>query len=102
MPQQPGDIVDKDILGAKDDGWPDNRVGQTGIDNHLFQNCLAAKVGKTRSFRRICNTDMYDAPHAGLLSSFDQYFRALNCSIEGDLAMRKANPVGIIEGSCSL
>ena len=45
---------------------------------------------------------MYDALHTGLLSGFDQYFRVLNCPIEGNRAMRKANPVGIIEGSCSL
>src|SRR6266851_9114859 len=102
MPQQPGDVVDKDVRRAKNDGWPDNRVGQTGIDNRLFQDRLTAKVGKTRSFRRICDTNMYDALHTGLLSGFDQYFRVLNCPIEGNRAMRKANPVGIIEGSCSL
>src|SRR5258708_2734990 len=102
MPQKPHYDVDKDVRRAKNDGWPDNRVGQTGINNRLFQDRLTAKVGKTRSFRRICDTNMHDALHTGLLSGFDQYFRVLNCPIKGNRAMRKANPVGIIEGSCSL
>src|SRR5260370_32235715 len=99
MAEQRRDVVYQDVLGSKDHGWPDDRVGQTGIDNSPFQDRFPPKVRQTRCFSRIRDADVHYALYTGLFSGLDQYLSILNSFIEGHRALRKANTVSIVK-SC--
>src|SRR5215471_8570840 len=40
MADEPRDVVDENVFETEDDGGPENRVGQTGLDDRLLQLCF--------------------------------------------------------------
>ncbi len=45
-PQDPGDVVDQDILFPENQSGTQDAVTQPGIDHGLFVGCLAAEIGQ--------------------------------------------------------
>ena len=53
-------------------------------------------------FRRVRDADVYNSVDASFFGSFDEPFRILDGIIKCDLSVREADPVGVVEGCCSL
>ena len=72
------------------------------MDDCLLHECFPSEIGKGRVFRGISDADMHDSADARFFSRPDERFTILDRPIKRDLAMRKANPVGVVESGCSL
>src|SRR5579863_2987394 len=98
MSNQPGDIVDEDVLVTKDNRWSDDGVRKMRLNQRLFEDSFALEIGKSRCFSRVGDADVYYAPHTRFFRSFEECLRVGNGLLECERTVRKANPVGVIEG----
>ena len=63
--QRPGDVVDENVLAAKEDGRAQDAVGNSRLAQRRLQARLAREIGQLRFRRRIRDAHVHDALDAG-------------------------------------
>src|SRR5262249_44268244 len=99
-PQQPGDVVDKDVLHSKDHCGADHCVRQARFPDGLLHQRLASEVRQARIFRGIRDAQVHDATHTGFLRGANQLLGIAHRLVESDPPVFKADPVGVEESVC--
>ena len=96
--QEPGDVVDEDVLAAEDDGGADDGVGQAGLAYVVLDEGLAAEVGQGRFGRWVGDADVDYATDAGGYRGIDEAEGVADGGVVVDVASGESDPVGVVEG----
>ncbi len=99
LPQRPGDVVQKDVLGAVEDGGPQDGVGDTlEVPQGIFQLALPLEVGQVAPGVGVGDADVDDAADSRLPGGLEHHPGLLNALLVGAAAVVHPDPVGVEEG----
>ncbi len=96
--QDPSDVVGEHVaLTAEDPGWPHDRVRHAGLGERVFDERLAAEVGKRGFQRRVGDAEVHDPLDSGTFGGEEQHPGALDRVREARLPVIEADPEGVVE-----
>lgn len=96
--QRPGDVVDEDVLVAKEYGGAEDGMGYAGGGERFFELGFATEIFKWRVLGGVGDADVDDALDASGTGGFEEGQRVLHCLLIGKVTMVEADPVGAIQG----
>ena len=102
LSNQPGNVVDENVLFPKHERRSNNGKRNAGAPEHRFLDRFASIIRQIGFEGRSSDTNVHDSLNACLLGAAKERFGVLQGGFIGLTIEWKANPVGIVEGVCSL
>ena len=91
------DALHRDPGQAKEDGGPQDCVGETRFNQRAFEPRLAAEILKPGLLRRVGDAHMHHPAHARFPASLEQLQRVVHSGRVREVAMIEAHPIRIVE-----